>query len=300
MLPAPLPGRTCRPRRGRPTTAKKDVSLTIPTMRRCSLAVFRMQACAFSTFAIQRMRKRSRTGSHRLSGRRSVPHQGAGHRASIEPWRRFPVGRAGSTATAKTTGTATGPSWSSGPSVMATAFRSCASRKASGSKTRISSRTRASKQIGRAFRIEEKTMSTSERLPGSREEDAWLSDEQLDRCAPAEAEPFQAPVPTRMVSNGEYMPHPQTNKQRHVEARVKEIADSAAKKLGITRRQFLEGAGGMAASFLAMNEVYGANFKVSQAELFEPGAAEENGPPRNLFVLDDQTHIVRSSRNTPQ
>jgi predicted TIM-barrel fold metal-dependent hydrolase len=143
-------------------------------------------------------------------------------------------------------------------------------------------------------------MSTSERLPGSREEDAWLSDEQLGRCAPAEAESFQAPVPTHMVSNGEYMPHPQTNKQRHVEARVKEIADSAAKKLGITRRQFLEGAGGMAASFLAMNEVYGANFKVSQAELFEPGAAEENGPPKNLFVLDDQTHIVRSSRNTPQ
>jgi predicted TIM-barrel fold metal-dependent hydrolase len=143
-------------------------------------------------------------------------------------------------------------------------------------------------------------MSTSKRLPGSREEDAWLSDAQLDRCAPAEAEPFQAPVPTRMVSNGEYMPHPQTNKQRHVEARVKEIADSAAKKLGITRRQFLEGAGGMAASFLAMNEVYGANFNVSQAELFEPAASEENGPPRDLFVFDDQTHIVRTSRNTPQ
>src|SRR6266481_5610127 len=143
-------------------------------------------------------------------------------------------------------------------------------------------------------------MSTSERLPGSREEDAWLSDEQLERCAPAEAEPFQAPVPTRMVSNGEYMPHPQTGKQKHVEMRVKEIADSAAKKLGITRRQFLQGTGGMAASFLAMNEVYGANFNVSQTELFEPAAREENGPPRDLFVFDDQTHIVRSSRNTPQ
>jgi len=83
-------------------------------------------------------------------------------------------------------------------------------------------------------------MSTPERLPGSREEDAWLSDGQLERCAPAEAEPFQAPVPTRMVSNGEYMPHPQTGKQKHVEMRVKEIADSAAKKLGITRRQFLQ------------------------------------------------------------
>jgi predicted TIM-barrel fold metal-dependent hydrolase len=140
-------------------------------------------------------------------------------------------------------------------------------------------------------------MSRPERLPGSREEDAWLSDAQLDRCAPAEAEPFQSPIPTRMVSNGEYMPHPQTDKQRRVEERVKELAASSAKKLGITRRQFLEGTGGLAASFLAMNEVYGANFKVSAAELFEPAAHDENGPPRDLFVLDDQTHIVRSSMN---
>ena len=138
-------------------------------------------------------------------------------------------------------------------------------------------------------------MSRPERLPGSREEDAWLSDAQLDRCAPAEAEPFQSPIPTRMVSNGEYMPHPQTDKQRRVEERVKELAASSAKKLGITRRHFLEGTGGLATSFLAMNEVYGANFKVSAAELFEPAAHDENGPPRDLFVLDDQTHIVRSS-----
>jgi hypothetical protein len=53
------------------------------------------------------------------------------------------------------------------------------------------------------------------RHPGSREEDAWLSDEQLEHCAPAETEPFQSPVPTRMVSNGEYMPYPQTRQQRH-------------------------------------------------------------------------------------
>ena len=80
-------------------------------------------------------------------------------------------------------------------------------------------------------------MSTSERYPGSREEDAWLSDEQLERCAPAENEPFQAPVPTRMISNGEYMPFPQTQKQKHVEARVKELANKAAKKLGIELKQ---------------------------------------------------------------
>ncbi|MGE5345156.1 MAG: hypothetical protein ACM3JH_04300 [Acidithiobacillales bacterium] len=143
-------------------------------------------------------------------------------------------------------------------------------------------------------------MSTKERVPGSREEDAWLSDEQLDRCAPAENEPFRSPVPTRMVSNGEYMPHPQTEKQRQVEYRVRELAESAAKKLGISRRKFLEGTGGMAASFLAMNEVFGKTFfKVSKEEMFERAAYAENAPPKNLFVFDDQTHIVRSSTNSP-
>ena len=60
-----------------------------------------------------------------------------------------------------------------------------------------------------------------------------LSDEQLERCGPAEEEPFQGPVPTRMISNGEYMPLAQTTKQKYVEARVKELADKAAKKLGM-------------------------------------------------------------------
>src|SRR6266851_6659006 len=124
----------------------------------------------------------------------------------------------------------------------------------------------------------------SERSPGSREEDAWLSDAQLERCDPAETEPFQGPVPTRMISNGEYMPFPQTAKQKQVEFRVKELADKAAKRLGLTRRQFLESTGGLAASFLAMNEVFGNTFfKVSPVEMFEPAAAAENGPPSDLF-----------------
>src|ERR1700732_3327636 len=76
-------------------------------------------------------------------------------------------------------------------------------------------------------------MSSSQRYPASREEDAWLSDEQLGQCAPAEAEPFQSPVPTRMISNGEYMPHPQTKQQQHIEFRIKELADTATKKLGV-------------------------------------------------------------------
>ena len=118
------------------------------------------------------------------------------------------------------------------------------------------------------------------------------------RRARPETEAFQSPVPTRMVSNGEYMPHPQTEQQRHVEYRVKELADEAAQKLGTTRRKFLLGTGGMAAALIAMNDVYGKKFfKVDAAEMYETAAYEENGMPPDVFVFDDQTHIVRSSMN---
>jgi predicted TIM-barrel fold metal-dependent hydrolase len=141
--------------------------------------------------------------------------------------------------------------------------------------------------------------SDAQRPPDSREEDAWLSDEQLRRVAPAESEPFQSPVPTRMVSNGEYMPHPQTEQQQHVEYRIKELADSAAKRLGMSRRRFLASTGGMAAAFIAMNEVFGKQFNVKPVEMYEPAAYAEHGMPPDVFVFDDQTHVVRSSMNGP-
>jgi predicted TIM-barrel fold metal-dependent hydrolase len=134
-----------------------------------------------------------------------------------------------------------------------------------------------------------------------READVWLSDEQLAKCTRAdEADDLHSPIPTQMVSNGEHMPIPQTEDQKRVEARIKELADFAAKKLNVSRRQFLATTGGMAAGFLAMNEVYGRFFDADEAELFEPEARAKHGPPSDLFVLDDQLHMVRSSMVGPQ
>src|SRR5206468_3693004 len=99
----------------------------------------------------------------------------------------------------------------------------------------------------------------------------------------------------RNVSNGEYLPKPQTRQQKQVEERIKELADSTSKKLGISRRKFLASSGGMAAALLAMNEVYGKFFKVDPVELVEPAAAAENGLPDDLFVVDDQLHFVRGN-----
>lgn len=132
--------------------------------------------------------------------------------------------------------------------------------------------------------------------PGSREEDAWLNEQQLARCARAdETERLKLPIPTQMISNGEYMPCPQTENQKRVEARIVELADAASRKLGMSRRRFLMTTGGTAAAFLAMNDVFGKFFNVSPIELLEPSAYAANACPRDMFVFDDQLHTVRSS-----
>jgi len=124
----------------------------------------------------------------------------------------------------------------------------------------------------------------------------WLDEAQIARCARAEdAETFRSPVPTRMVSNGEYMPIPQTKGQQQVEARIQDLSETASKKLGMSRRRFLASTGGMAAAFLAMNDVFGPLFAVSPDELYEPAAYAEHSIPTDVFVFDDQLHFVRSS-----
>src|SRR2546428_4201563 len=91
------------------------------------------------------------------------------------------------------------------------------------------------------------TRNFRQRVPGSREEDAWLSDEQLAQCAPADMTDVNGmPIPTQIVSNGEYMPARQTDKQQRVEARTPELAAGPAEKLSVSRRQLLAGTGGLA------------------------------------------------------
>ena len=73
----------------------------------------------------------------------------------------------------------------------------------------------------------------------------WLDDEQQAECARAhESAMFQSPIPTQMISNGEYMPAPQTAKQKQVEQRIQELSESASRKLGMDRRRFLSSTGG--------------------------------------------------------
>jgi len=128
--------------------------------------------------------------------------------------------------------------------------------------------------------------------------DTWLSDDQLAKCVRADTDPFPSPIPTQIVSNGEWMPMPRTEEQQRIEARTNELAAKAAKKLGMSRRQFMATTGGMAATFLAMNEIFGRYFTVSRDALYEGEAFAADGPPRDLFIFDDQLHMIRQSNTT--
>ena len=68
----------------------------------------------------------------------------------------------------------------------------------------------------------------------------WLTRNQLRKLDKAELKAFRSPVPTQMVSNGEYMPLAQTKQQREVEARIKAHADEVGRKLKMDRRAFLQ------------------------------------------------------------
>jgi uncharacterized protein len=122
----------------------------------------------------------------------------------------------------------------------------------------------------------------------------FLSSRELARTRPAERAAFRSPVPTRMVSNGEFNPLPQTPQQRQFEARLKELADGTAKKLGLSRRNFLRTSCGMATAFVALNDVFGRVFEVTAAEAAEPEAsAARSKQLAGQFIFDDQTHFVK-------
>jgi len=121
-----------------------------------------------------------------------------------------------------------------------------------------------------------------------------LSPEELEQVLPAETSAFPSPIPTQCVSSDEYMPCPQTEKQREFEARLKEYGNELARKQGVSRRKFFKSAAGMAAAFVAMNETYGPLYMVSRAEAQTPEMADERARSlKNQFVMDMHTHFLR-------
>jgi predicted TIM-barrel fold metal-dependent hydrolase len=118
----------------------------------------------------------------------------------------------------------------------------------------------------------------------------WVRQCDLD----AEAE-VQLPIPSRIASNEEFIPPPQTPEQLQYEARLKDISEAAAKAQGLDRRSFLRTGSGMAAALVALNEVFGNCYDVNADEVQDQQAFAERWP-KNQFIFDIQTHHVDVSR----
>jgi hypothetical protein len=130
-----------------------------------------------------------------------------------------------------------------------------------------------------------------------------MTPQELARCRPAsEVDPLGLPIPTHLVSNEEYFPpFLQTSRQQQVEARVLDALNRVPKRLNLSRRQFLMTSVGLAASFAALNEVFrdyafgDTLFRVGKDAGFDHAAFVADGPPSDLFVFDDQCHLVRGN-----
>jgi len=122
----------------------------------------------------------------------------------------------------------------------------------------------------------------------------FLDDGLISGLLPAETASFPSPVPTQIVSSDEYMPVPQTAQQKQVEARLIAMSDRLAKRQGLSRRGFFQTAAGMAASFVAMNQVFGNLFDVSEAEAATPELANQLAQAKSgQLVVDGHTHFLR-------
>ncbi|ACL72196.1 amidohydrolase family protein [Thioalkalivibrio sulfidiphilus] len=122
----------------------------------------------------------------------------------------------------------------------------------------------------------------------------FLSPEEIAELQPSELLPNETPIPTQIVSSDEFYPTPQTGPQKQVEARLLAMADELGSHQGMNRRQFFRSAAGMAAAFVAMNEVYGLVFGASRAEAASPELANERaGTYRDQFIMDMHTHFLR-------
>ncbi len=84
---------------------------------------------------------------------------------------------------------------------------------------------------------------------------------------------------------------------------MRDIAERAAGRQGLSRRDFLRTGAGFAAALMALNQVFGECYQVEAAEVEDPKAFDEKWP-KDQFIFDIQTHHVDVSRkwydDTPQ
>jgi uncharacterized protein len=112
----------------------------------------------------------------------------------------------------------------------------------------------------------------------------------------------QLPIKLGPVSNGEFLPIPHTPFVREVIRRTRALADENARRLGVSRREFLNGVSGAAAALFVLSA---CSSDKAKSEGRRPGGTFDVSPSSTIdrdsalaelggaeFIFDVQTHYV--------
>jgi uncharacterized protein len=116
--------------------------------------------------------------------------------------------------------------------------------------------------------------------------------------------PLESPISFHAGSNGELAPPPRTAADARAEQRYRRLADDNARRLGISRREFLTSACGTAAALLVINQTYGCGGKGGSYAVDPASTLDRDAACARLgggeFIFDVHTHHVDTSRDWDQ
>jgi uncharacterized protein len=117
----------------------------------------------------------------------------------------------------------------------------------------------------------------------------WIRKGDRDRAVGVDS-----PIPTQVVSNEEFIPRPQTEKQKQVETLTMQMGTENAKRLNMSRRTYMASSLGITTALLAQNKVFGQVWDIAPEEPFELAAVEQKltgGKKGKYFIIDVQAHF---------
>ena len=113
--------------------------------------------------------------------------------------------------------------------------------------------------------------------------------------------PIESPIAFHAGSNGEFSPLPISERDRQALEHYRGLVDTNARRLGISRRDFVTSASGTAAALLVINQTYGCGskggtYKVDPETTVDRAAACEK-LTGDEFIFDVHTHHVDVDRD---
>ncbi|HZO13496.1 MAG TPA: amidohydrolase family protein, partial [Polyangiaceae bacterium] len=122
----------------------------------------------------------------------------------------------------------------------------------------------------------------------------------MKKSAPSEREP-ESPVPFHVGSNGELVPRPKTRRDEAAERTFRELVAEKARRLGLSRRDFVGSVLGTSTALWVINQFYGCSSDettaASAAYDIDAGNTEDADAAcerlmGDEFIFDVQTHHV--------